>query len=326
MNACCEFRVPTYKRPKMLERCLRSLLEQGFKNWIAIVQDDSPDAEGEAVVAALKDRRIRYTRNSPQLGCCGNIDRAFCGKQREGGTHACVVEDDNWVAPTFLEDNLAKMDASGCEVLLRNQLIAVEAEGDPPRFDRGTTRGHIFGSVDRKLPPLEIRASILLSEGLSNGGIFWKLSTRVSFVVGPTVVFSPLQEFCRSLQVTVPVWFASEPLAYFSYPEDGATTRETLENRRFARGRQSILQQLRKVHGEAIIREGLDLVSRAGDGHETVVRNWADASTFPPCGRFGMGPALWKAWAKGWAKRCTTEDPLKDYWNTRGLAEIQPGN
>ena len=52
MDWRCEVRVPTYRRPELLERCLKSLIAQTHENWRAIVLDDSPEREGEAVLAA----------------------------------------------------------------------------------------------------------------------------------------------------------------------------------------------------------------------------------------------------------------------------------
>ena len=56
--ALCEIRVPTYRRPELLERAMRSLQAQTQRDWVALVMDDSPEREGAQAVKKLGDGRI----------------------------------------------------------------------------------------------------------------------------------------------------------------------------------------------------------------------------------------------------------------------------
>jgi hypothetical protein len=318
----CEIRVPTYRRPDLLQRCLKSLLDQSYPHWRAVVLDDSPDTEGKEVVRVFGDKRIIYRPNSERLGCCGNIDAAFSGAQLAGGDYACVVEDDNWLLADCLQENIASLKASDCSLLLRNQLVAVERKDQSPELGPQTTRGPVFGDRDRVLMPIEIRASLLLGQGLSNGGIFWRLSGPTSLVVGPSVRFSPLQEFCRSLQVGHPVQYAAKPLAVFSYPEDESTTRETLDNRRFNRGLQSITAYLLTKHGKELTGAAYSLPGITPGWRSVIRERVADACIMPPVPSMVAHPGCALAWAKGVAKRLSVQDPLRDYWNCDKVPEL----
>ena len=91
-----EVRTPTYRRPALLERALRSLIGQSYPHWHCIVLDDEPGGgEARQVCANLDDRRIIYRPNARNLGVGANIDAAFVRPPLSDSTHACVLEDDN---------------------------------------------------------------------------------------------------------------------------------------------------------------------------------------------------------------------------------------
>ncbi len=324
MRQLIEVRVPTYRRPHLLNRCLASLVGQSCEDWRAIVLDDSPDKEGRDVVAQLADPRIIYLPNAENLGCSRNLDLAFDSSPMCGGTHACVLEDDNWFLPNCLQSNLEKVLESGCRILLRNQRIVEEGPNGESRVSERTTRADVFGERDRILSPIQIRASMFFCEGLSNGGLFWKLDNEINLVVGPMVTNSPMQEHCRSLQVKEAVFYAAAPLAVFCHPTDGSTTREALENRVFNRGRQSILSRLLKcdagcLHeaalnlagGNPMLRKSLELamaeygIPISGNTHSTFFERA-------------------RAWAKGRMKELLVADPLRRYWQQQDRVNLKP--
>jgi len=75
--SACEIRVPTFRRPRLLERALRSVAAQTHEDWCCVVFDDCPDGSAKPIVEAMADRRFEWRQNGPALGAIGNIDRAF---------------------------------------------------------------------------------------------------------------------------------------------------------------------------------------------------------------------------------------------------------
>ncbi len=319
----CEIRVPTYRRPAMLRRCLESLIKQTHVNWVAIILDDAPEADGRLIVAEFNDPRLVYRPNQPRLGCCGNLDLAFANEALAGGQYACVLEDDNWLLPGFIEENLEAVMKTGLEIIQRNQLIAIETSGEPPNITEDTTLGGIFGKNDVILTPLQLRGSMFFGCGISNGGLFWKLRAKSSLVVGPTVRHSLMQELCRSLQVLEPIVFAAKPLAVFSLPADRNTSREALGYRGYNRGKQVIFQHLLEHHGEHLVAAATELCKSNRAMKTGMLHAIADSGLLRFTRVLPPSALVVKAWAKGVAKKWLVEDPIREYWNIKGDAMVK---
>lgn len=307
----------------MLRRCLKSLLAQSYREWVALVIDDSPEREGEEISSEFNEDRICYRPNPTNLGCSANLDQAFSNTPFADADFACVLEDDNWLLPHFLSVNIDALEYSGCRIVLRNQIVAIEGDNRFAEQCNQTTRGKVFGNTNRRLSPLEIRAAMFFSEGISNGGLFWKLSENISLAVGPNVRFSPMQEYCRSLLISEDVWFGAEPLAVFSLPYNGVTTREPLANRRFNRGRQSILSRILNHHGTRLV----DIAKKICTLNNREVRELAISLAdtgwgYMPVGNISYSELL-KFRLKGIAKRCLISDPLNEYWAAEGEKVIR---
>ncbi len=221
-TALVQVRTPTYKRPEMLRRCLGSLQAQTWTNWVCDVQDDSPDSSCADVVAAMDDPRIHYRRNEPRLFASKNIDSCFSRKNPRNADYFCLVEDDNWLLPTFMEANIALARRENVEVVLRNQLV---------ELDSGTPQARLssFGIMDDKFvegryEPGQFRLSLMADIGMSHGGLFWSRKAKSDFEIG-FPVSATLQEYMRTYAVEEPIYAAIESLAVWA--ENGAgTTRD----------------------------------------------------------------------------------------------------
>ncbi len=310
-----EVRVPTYRRARMLERALVSLQAQSLESWTALVMDDSKDREGQTVVERLKDSRIKYLPNATRLGCAGNLDQAFETRSIAAAKFACVLEDDNWFRPEFLAANIDVLSAGGASILLRNQEVFEDSgEGAAIPADT-TTRGGVF--EEGLLSVLRLRASMFLCEGVSNGGLFWSTDARSSLRVGSAVAFASLQEYCRTLMVNEPIYFAAEPLAAFS--RTLVSSRESLSGRSFNCARQSIWRRLVRVHRGELVAEALSL-ARTPQMKATLYSAMADVFVLPT--RLPTVAFLMQA-AKGLAKLALVPNPLAEFWRARGDTELR---
>ena len=71
--------LPTYRRPKMLNRAILSILNQTHQNVQVCVFDDSSGDETEHVVCSLmkKDGRVKYYHHPNNIGALANFKFAF---------------------------------------------------------------------------------------------------------------------------------------------------------------------------------------------------------------------------------------------------------
>lgn len=99
--------IPTYKRANILPDILKYVLSQTFKNFeVFISDDDSPDNTGE-VIAGFNDPRIRYSKNSNNLGVIGNWNYTI---KHARGEYVFKLDDDDYIHPTFLEKTVSLLE------------------------------------------------------------------------------------------------------------------------------------------------------------------------------------------------------------------------
>src|SRR4051794_28801269 len=167
--------MPTYNRPDTFSRAIESLQRQTYPHWTAVVFDDSTCTGVRDVVQSTGDDRITYNKNQDRMGAAGNIDQCFSPQAMFSGHYGCVLEDDNYLLPDFLSElgrNIIKRD---CQLILVNQ--GINDEGSGLLGQDVTTRGDWF--LDGMVSPLYLRASLLLMEGISNGGLVWRLDDNI---------------------------------------------------------------------------------------------------------------------------------------------------
>lgn len=93
--------VPVYKVELYLERCIRSITSQTYKNLeIILVDDGSPDRCGEICEALVQsDSRIRvYHKENGGLSDARNF-----GVERSSGEYIAFIDSDDYVAPNYIE-------------------------------------------------------------------------------------------------------------------------------------------------------------------------------------------------------------------------------
>lgn len=307
-----EVRVPTFKRPKLLERALESLIAQTHSHWRAIVMEDSLGQEAKPVVDSIADKRVLYSPNLQPLGGAGNLDRAFASQELAGGKYACVLEDDNWLLPTFLSENISSIKKANVPLLLRNQAVWAQTEGGFIPTDR-TTRG--CWMTERTYSPVELHAYLFFIEGISNGGLFWRTSLDTQLQVGPSVYDAGLQEYCRTYQVGECLHFEPLPLCCWSEMPAHLSHRGSASKRSFGRGTQSLRMRLLEKYGDEIIREAEQIasrLSRQSDFEMALIETQCTSYKF----RQASAGVRWRRRLKSCLKMLLVRDPLAGYFST----------
>jgi len=104
--------IPTYKRPHLIGRAVKSVLNQTYKNFEIVIIDDSPNDETENIVKSFNDIKIKYTRNK--------IRRGFIGARNQGvkessqdSKYIAFLDDDDEYFPLFLEKTIRRLEEKG---------------------------------------------------------------------------------------------------------------------------------------------------------------------------------------------------------------------
>ncbi len=100
---CVSVVVLAYNIAPYLEACLNSLRRQSFEDFeVLLVNDGSTDETGEiARRASLLDPRLRVVDNARNRGTF--VSRCI-GAERSRGNYLCLIDGDDWVAPSFLQE------------------------------------------------------------------------------------------------------------------------------------------------------------------------------------------------------------------------------
>lgn len=135
--------IPTYNRAALLQRAIRSVLNQTFGDFEVVVVDDASTDETGETIAAFADTRIRYFRQPRNLGVAEARNRGLC--EARGDFIALLDSDDEWL-PTKLEEQMARFEAGGSGVgLVYCGARIFNAAGY--REDRPRYRGRIFDEL-----------------------------------------------------------------------------------------------------------------------------------------------------------------------------------
>jgi GalNAc5-diNAcBac-PP-undecaprenol beta-1,3-glucosyltransferase len=96
--------IPTYRRPSLLLRAIRSVQNQTYKNLEIIVVDDASPDNTEEIVRRISDKRIRYMRHEQNRGLAA-AGRNTGIRAAHGKYIAFLDDDDEWLE-TMIEKQL----------------------------------------------------------------------------------------------------------------------------------------------------------------------------------------------------------------------------
>lgn len=118
---------PTYNRPDYLQAALTSAVRQTYRNIEIIVCDNCSPQNPQAIVESFNDPRIRFSRNSSNLGMFANTFKAF--QMAQGKYVACLLDDDIW-EEDFLEKLVPPLESNPDLALAFCDHYIIDANGD----------------------------------------------------------------------------------------------------------------------------------------------------------------------------------------------------
>jgi len=117
--------IPTYNRPHLAGRAIKSVLNQTHQNFEIILVDDSPNNDTKEVVKQLKDERIKYIKSEDIKRGSAAARKRNLGIRNisQDSKYIAFLDDDDEFLPTFLEETLKKLEQE-------NEVVAVGVYGE----------------------------------------------------------------------------------------------------------------------------------------------------------------------------------------------------
>lgn len=150
--------LPAYNTPEeFLRDAVESVIAQTCTNWELLVIDDSTVASVEKIVLSYNDERIKYFRNSENLGMAATRNRGV--ELAKGEFIALLDHDDVWL-PEKLERCLAIFQERQDAVLVYSDTIPM-GEHSNRRIELQKAEGRIFSSMIAQNPILSMSCSVV---------------------------------------------------------------------------------------------------------------------------------------------------------------------
>lgn len=94
--------IPTYRRPRLLQRAIHSALQQTHHDLIVCVYDNASDDDTAEVVGdiAHRDQRVRYFRHDTNIG---SLENFRFGMHRVDTPYFVLLSSDDVMLPDFLQ-------------------------------------------------------------------------------------------------------------------------------------------------------------------------------------------------------------------------------
>lgn len=120
--------LPTHNRSKLLSRAIDSVRAQTYSNFELIIVDDCSTDDTEVVVRFYqdKDARIKYIKNSENLGACASRNKAI---QAANGEFITGLDDDDYFMPNRISEFVSNWQSKpGQVVLLYSKYLSKDGE------------------------------------------------------------------------------------------------------------------------------------------------------------------------------------------------------
>lgn len=153
--------IPAYRRPRELREAIESVVTQDFDDLEVVIGDDS--GEGEDVVRAIGDPRVRYIRNEVRLGMAGNWSSTL---DQARGRYRALLMDDDVLLPGFVSQTVRALESDATlGIAFTDHYFAAEGVYHGRRCSlRGGRHENCVGIILRHRPLIAVSAALMRAE------------------------------------------------------------------------------------------------------------------------------------------------------------------
>lgn len=224
--------VPVYNGERTIERCLRSIQNQSYKNIeIIVVDDGSTDHTGNVIEKyAAQDGRFRHIRKENS----GVSDSRNIGMQEAKGAFFQFVDGDDWLAKQATEEFVKTMVTYGCDMVVSDYYRV--------RGRHFFTKGHIEGR--KVITRMKYAEYMMQAPANFYFGVLWNKFFKADIIRKFEISCSPELDWCEDfkfnleyLQYVGKVGVVAKPLYYYvktkgSLVDTQVTFQQTIRTKR----------------------------------------------------------------------------------------------
>lgn len=212
--------IPTYRRPKLLERAVRSVLQQTYPHFLVCVYDNASGDETLAVVAkiAKEDSRVKYHCHPHNIGGIQNFNY---GMKEVATPYFSLLADDNTLLPHFFEEAINALDRSLEAILFAGQTILIN--------EKGQKIGDSLDGWDEGLIPPPNGLADVWEKGLTWESVLFRSEViKSAGLLDPSVGGSADQDFMMRLARKHVIYISKEPCALYLCHNNSWSTKRGL--------------------------------------------------------------------------------------------------
>lgn len=127
----------TFNRPELLQRAIRSVQQQTFRDYEHIIIDDGNNETTRNVVGETGDERIRYFAHTRQMGGAAALNT---GIRHSRGNYITILDDDDELLPEFLMKSwMGLVNAEEDTGFIWTGILRIDETGPEPKVIRRET-------------------------------------------------------------------------------------------------------------------------------------------------------------------------------------------
>ena len=135
--------IPTYRRPRLLKRAIRSVLNQTYPNFQVCIYDNNSQDETSKVVAEMagQDSRVKYHRHTENIGAIANCNYGMSKVETPFFSLLC---DDDILLPNFYETALEGFERYPKAAFSAGEVLEMTEDGEflESKLSRWTREGY----------------------------------------------------------------------------------------------------------------------------------------------------------------------------------------
>jgi glycosyltransferase involved in cell wall biosynthesis len=242
--------IPTYNRSAYLRQAIDSVLTQSYGAFEIVISDNCSSDDTESIVRGLGEPRIRYFRNTQNIGMVPNWN---AGIRRARGKYIAILEDDNRWHPRYLERAVQTLDAHPQVAFVHTAVFLTDQDGRSSLLKKRWDEDRLCDGLS-ELRELMHGNRIFLSTVTSRRDCLHSVG-----LFDEAIPYAADWEMWLRLYLRYPAAYLAEPLASYRIHEGSGTARLHsqafslfCEHRKVIR---KTVRNIRAAHGKHLARE-----------------------------------------------------------------------